>query len=196
MTADDRLLPAAKARLRADMVDIRRRAFAEAGPAAAARLAAVAEALVRPGAVVAGYWPMGDEIDPRPLLTRLAALGMRLALPVVVARGQPLAFRAWRPDDVLEPGPHGTRHPAAAAPAVEPAVILLPLLAFDRRGFRLGYGGGYYDRTLDRLPPPPQVRPVGLAFAAQEVAAVPHDGHDRRLDAVVTEAGLLAMEWT
>jgi 5-formyltetrahydrofolate cyclo-ligase len=186
---------AAKKLARAHQVAVRRAACAEAGEAAALAIAALAPRLdIAAGAVVAGYWPMGDELDPRPLMAALAANGCRLALPVVAARATPLSFRAYHFGDVLEPGPHGTVHPAAAAPPVTPDVLLVPMLAFDRGCFRLGYGGGYYDRTLESLRVRAQVRAIGLAFAAQEVAAVPRDGHDQRLDAIATETGLITPE--
>lgn len=186
---------AAKKALRADAVVLRRQAMAAGGEAAAAALASQAECLgVAAGGVIGGYWPMGDEIDPRPLMDRLAGLGGRLALPVVAARGQPLTFRGWQPGDVLEPGLHGTFHPAATGPELVPAMLLVPLLAFDRQCFRLGYGGGYYDRTLESLKARAHVRIIGVAFAAQQVAFVPRDGHDQRLDVVVTEGGLIMPE--
>lgn len=186
---------AAKKALRAHAVVLRRQAMAAGGEAAAAALASQAGCLgVAAGGVIGGYWPMGDEIDPRPLMDRLAGLGGRLALPVVAARGQPLTFRGWQPGDVLEPGLHGTFHPAATAAELVPEVLLVPLLAFDRQCFRLGYGGGYYDRTLESLKARAHVRIIGVAFAAQEVAFVPRDGHDQRLDVVVTEGGLIMPE--
>lgn len=183
---------AAKKLARAHQVMVRCAACAQAGEAAAQALAALAPRLdLVAGTVVAGYWPMGDEIDPRPLMNALAAQGCALALPVVTAPAMPLEFRAYTVGDALEPGPHGTVHPAAAAPPRLPRVLLVPLLAFDRGCFRLGYGGGYYDRTLEKLRKNAQVRAIGLAFAAQEVAAVPRDGHDQRLDAIATECGLI-----
>jgi 5-formyltetrahydrofolate cyclo-ligase len=172
----------------------RRRLAAPGAAAAAARLAGAAEAvaaLAAPGAVVAGTWPLGDEIDGRTLLERLAALGHSLALPVVVAPDQALVFRRWTPGEALEQGPFATRHPAATAPAVVPGLVLVPLLAFDGEGFRLGYGGGYYDRTLALLRGAGRVTALGLAYASQRVPSVPHDGHDQRLDGVVTEEGLM-----
>ncbi len=141
--------------------------------------------------VMAGYWPLGDEIDPRPLMTALAGRGWSLALPVVVGRACPLIFRAFTPGDSLDAGPHGTHHPGPANPQLRPHLVLVPLLAFDRRGFRLGYGGGYYDRTLDILRGGAHVKAVGLGFTAQEVDDLPTDAHDQRLDAILTEDGLL-----
>ena len=189
-------LASVKKLVRAHQVAVRRRAFEQGASAAAGAVAALAPVLAErmaqaAGAVVAAYWPMGDEIDPRPLMAALAARGCRLALPVVATRGTPLQFRAYAEGDVLGPGLHGTVHPAAHAPAVVPALLLVPLLAFDRQCYRLGYGGGYYDRTLEVLRNNAQVKAVGLAFAAQEVTAVPRDGHDQRLDAIATENGLI-----
>jgi 5-formyltetrahydrofolate cyclo-ligase len=182
-------IPALKKAMRAHAVAVRAEA-ARQGEAAARTVAELAP-LLPPGAVVAGYWPMGDEIDPRPLLQALAAAGRRLALPVVTAPNQPLDFRAWAWGDELEPGRFGTTHPLAHAAPVEPDLLLVPLLAFDRQGFRLGYGGGFYDRTLDMLRRKRHVSAMGIAFAAQQVPAIPHDGRDQRLDGVATEAGLL-----
>lgn len=144
-----------------------------------------------PGTVVAGYWPMGGELDVRPLLEAAHAAGARVALPVVAERHAALEFRAWRPGDVLEGGAHGTVHPPAAAPALVPDVLLVPLLAFDGRGWRLGYGGGYYDRTLAALRAERSVLAVGVGFAAQRLDAVPHEPTDQRLDRILTELGLV-----
>lgn len=139
------------------------------------------------GAAVAGYWPLGDEIDVRPLMARLHEGGHPVGLPVVAGRGAALEFRRWRPGDALEAGGHGTWHPPVGAPAIEPDVVLVPMLAFDAAGWRLGYGGGYYDRTLEGLRRRRHVLAVGVAYAGQRIGSVPHDGHDQRLDWVVTE---------
>ena len=136
------------------------------------------------GCVVSGYWPMRHEFDVRPLLTALHERGHPCALPVVMGRGQALVFRAWRPGDGLIDAAFGTRIPPPDAPALTPKLLLVPLLAFDDRGYRLGYGGGFYDRSLAALPAPVA---VGCAFEAQRIDAVPIDHHDRRLDWIVTE---------
>ncbi len=142
------------------------------------------------GTVVAGYWPLGSEMDVRPLMLRLAAAGVEMALPVTRAGDMPLEFRRWRPGDVLEPGAHGVSQPKADAPVVVPAVLLVPLLAFDAAGWRLGDGAGYYDRPLaglrGRLL---DARPlaIGIAYAAQELPELPRHAGDQRLDGVVTE---------
>jgi len=138
------------------------------------------------GAIVSGYWPIGDEIDVRPLLRALHDRGHRVALPVTPRRGEPLSFRGWQPGDALIPERFGTMRPIGD-PLV-PDVLLIPLLAFDAAGRRLGYGGGFYDRTLAGLPG--RFR-LGCAFAVQQVDAVPVGPYDMRVDAVATENGVL-----
>ena len=142
--------------------------------------------------VYAGFWAISSELDPAPLLAVLHARGDVLCLPFVAGAGQPLGFRRYRPGDVLTAGPHGTREPLAAAATTIPTVVFVPLLAFDRKGWRLGYGGGYYDRTLRALRQAGRVRAIGLAYAEQEVPALPHEASDERLDHVVTEQGVIA----
>jgi 5-formyltetrahydrofolate cyclo-ligase len=137
-------------------------------------------------AVVAGFWPMGEEIDLRPLLHALHERGNRVALPVTPRRGEPLTFRGWKPGDVLVPERFGTMRPIGDV--LVPDMLLIPLLAFDAAGGRLGYGGGFYDRTLPALPN--RLR-LGCAFAAQQVDAVPVGPYDIRLDAVATESGII-----
>jgi 5-formyltetrahydrofolate cyclo-ligase len=140
------------------------------------------------GAVVAGFWPMGHEIDIRPLMRALEARGHRLCLPRTPKRGLPLDFRAFAFGDALVKGPVGTQQPAEDAPRVTPDWVIVPLLAFDRAGRRLGYGGGYYDRTLAALP---GVGTLGVAFSCQEMDVVPAGPLDAPLDAVATEAGVI-----
>ncbi len=154
-----------------------------------AALAALEARLRAADTVVSAYWPMGDEIDPRPLMGALAERGHRLALPAILAAGQPLDFRAWRPGDPLVPAGFGTREPPVEAPSVTPGLLLIPLLAFDAAGYRLGYGGGFYDRSLALLRRTGDILAVGLAYAAQQVAAVPRESTDQPLDLVVTEGG-------
>lgn len=175
---------------------LRRAAAHAASPdgAAGVRDAALAGLPVPPGAVVSGYWPLGDELDPRPLMLALAERGARLALPVVEARGLPLGFRAWRPDDEVRPGSFGIPEPRPEAGEVSPRVVLVPMLAFDPSGHRLGYGGGFYDRTLASLRARGRILAVGLAYAGQEVARVPVGPHDQPLDWVVTEVAAMEMD--
>ncbi|MDO9707782.1 5-formyltetrahydrofolate cyclo-ligase [Paracraurococcus lichenis] len=158
-------------------------------PALGARLAehVLRDAPPPEGAAVAGFWPMGQEIDIRPLLLALADRGHPILLPVTPKRGLPLLFRRWRPGEELARGPMGTRHPAAGE-ALRPDWLLVPLLAFDRAGRRLGYGAGYYDRTLAGLP---GAATIGCAYACQEVPEVPAGPDDRSLDAIATEAGII-----
>jgi 5-formyltetrahydrofolate cyclo-ligase len=181
-------LPEEKRALRA-VLRVRRSEAALSGKDAAAALAGNVLHAVRmpPQAVVAGYLPIGDEIDVSLLLRRLRSRGHDIALPVVVEAGAPLVFRRWGQEDPLADGPFGTRQPLASAPEALPEVVILPMLAFDRRGYRLGYGGGYYDRTLALLRRRRQMIAVGVAYAAQEVPAVPCDGHDQALDWIVTD---------
>lgn len=142
--------------------------------------------LIPPAASVAGFWPMAGEIDIRPLLLALLGRGHVVLLPETPPRGNPLVFRHWRPGATMLRGPFGTVHPHG--PLGTPTLLLVPLLAFDARCNRLGYGGGYYDRTIAALP---GVRSIGCAFAAQQVDEVIVLPHDARLDAVATERGVI-----
>jgi 5-formyltetrahydrofolate cyclo-ligase len=187
-------LDAEKAQLR-DLLKARR-AEAARSPGAADAVAAHALALPvwQAGAVVAGYWPIRDELDPRALMQALAARGLVLALPRTSRHGSPgpLSFHAFdlaRPD-LLDTGAFGLREPPATAATVTPDILLLPLLGFDRAGGRIGWGQGHYDRTLAALEAAGRrVVTIGLAYGAQEVDAVPSAPHDRRLDWIVTETG-------
>jgi 5-formyltetrahydrofolate cyclo-ligase len=140
-----------------------------------------------PGAVIAGYSPIRSEIDPGPLLRKLASEGARLALPCITARGQSLKFRIWHPGERLLSGPLGILEPSPAAAEITPDIVLVPLAAFDRAGHRIGYGAGHYDRTLAQLRKLRSVTAIGLAFASQEVKTVPALQHDVALDYVLTE---------
>jgi 5-formyltetrahydrofolate cyclo-ligase len=140
---------------------------------------------------VSGFFPYKSEIDVRPLLGRLAGEGWVTSLPIVTGLGEPLIFRRWYPGEPTVPGLWDIPRPLEAAELVEPDVLLVPMLAFDRAGYRLGYGGGFYDRTLALLRGKKEVVAIGVAYAAQEVASVPHDDHDARLDFVMTEEGVI-----
>jgi 5-formyltetrahydrofolate cyclo-ligase len=139
------------------------------------------------GTIVSGYAPIRGEVDPVPLMRRLAAQGARLALPAVMARGKSLAFRAWSPGDRLMLGPLGIPEPSPAAAEIIPDIMLVPLAAFDRAGHRIGYGAGHYDFTLAHVRKLKAVVAIGLAFAAQEIEVVPALAHDVALDYVLTE---------
>ncbi len=140
------------------------------------------------GRPLSGYLPIRSEADPLPAMTALSRHGP-VGVPEVVGRGLPLRFRIWTPDTALEEGPFGVMLPKASAGMV-PEVLIVPMLAFDASGFRLGYGGGFYDRTLAALRAAGPVTAIGLAFAAQEVDALPVEATDQPLDAIVTEDGL------
>lgn len=143
------------------------------------------------GVIIAGYSPIKSEVDPFVLMHTLAARGASLALPVIVARDHPLIFREWRVDEPLVRGQYGIFEPSSDAAEVEPDIVLVPLAAFDRAGHRIGYGRGYYDRTLENLRAIKRVTAVGLAFAVQEIELVPHLSHDEQLDCVLTERELI-----
>ena len=144
-----------------------------------------------PGSTVSGYSPLKSEISPMPLLRRCADEGAALALPVVVGRGHPLIMRGWAFGAPLTSGVWGIRQPPPAAPEVFPDILIVPLLAFDRRGHRVGYGAGYYDKTLARLRAIKKVTAIGIAFAAQEVDEVPTTPRDAPLDFVLTEREII-----
>jgi 5-formyltetrahydrofolate cyclo-ligase len=164
-------------------------ARATAGPAACARLLSFIGPLA-PGTVVSGYRPIRTEIDPTPAMEALFAAGARLCAPVIEARGRPLKFREWTPGCAMERGAFGAEVPASGD-WLTPSVVIVPMVAFDRTGHRLGYGGGFYDRTLDTLRDKGKVRAIGLAYAAQQGPDLPAHEGDHRLDAVVTEIGVL-----
>ena len=177
-----------KADLRAAALAVRDALDDEQRASAARKIAARGLPIrVARGTIVSGYMPIKSEIDPTPLLRKLAAKGARLALPAVMARGKSLAFRAWSPDDRLLMGPLGILEPSPAATEIVPDIMLVPLAAFDCQGHRIGYGAGHYDFTLAHLRKVKAVTSIGLAFAAQEIEAVPALSHDERLDYVLTE---------
>jgi len=165
----------------------------DALPAAARKAAAETIAVrkfplaVAPGTIVSGFMPLKSEINPLPLLQRLADAGAQLALPVVAGRGKPLIMRAWQWGEPLAAGVWGISEPKPEAAEVEPDILLVPLLAFDRAGHRIGYGAGYYDLTIARLRARKPVTAVGIGFAAQEIAKIPATVRDARLDLVLTE---------
>jgi 5-formyltetrahydrofolate cyclo-ligase len=142
---------------------------------------------IQPGAVVAGYSPIRSEIDPAPLMQKLAAQGAQLALPAITARGKSLIFRAWSASDRLMLGSLGILEPSPAAAELVPDILLVPLAAFDRAGHRIGYGAGHYDVTLAHLRKVKSITAIGLAFAVQEIENVPMQPHDVALDYVLTE---------
>lgn len=177
-------LAAMKAAARKAAFAARKEAFAR-GQGQAAEILADFLAAHR-GRALAGYMPMRTEIDPLPAM---AAHDGPVGVPVIMGAGQPLRFREWSPGVAMVPGDFGALIPAEGA-WVEPEVLIVPMVAFDARGYRLGYGGGFYDRTLEGLRAKRPTLAVGFAFAAQEVEEVPIEPTDQRLDAVVTENGL------
>ena len=141
--------------------------------------------------IVSAYWPMRGEADTTWLIHALAYHEFVAALPCVIGRGSPLAFRRWTSREPLVPGPFGTSEPSRRLPEVWPDVLFVPLAAFDRTGNRIGYGAGYYDLTLAQLRSMKPVLAIGVGFSTQEVDAVPAEAHDQRLDFVLTENELI-----
>ena len=184
-----------KIKLRRDFLSARSQVAEQ--PAAAIAVAAALRAALSgiPGhgtKTIGGYIPIGDELDCRPALAVVAAMGVRVCLPVVGPRGERLRFRQWQPGENLVTGPLGTFHPSPDAPTVDPDVLLVPVVAFDGRGHRLGRGGGYYDSTLAALRAERTVLAIGLAFDIQEVLEVPAEPNDQPLDMVITERRTLS----
>jgi 5-formyltetrahydrofolate cyclo-ligase len=193
-----------KARLRSAPDDnpkgiLRREALARrdalpSGERATAAIAIVARPFpvdVPPGTIVSGFIPMRSEINPIPLMQMLTSRGVKLALPVVVGGGQPLTMRAWNFDEPLQSGVWGIKEPKPGAPEVDPDILIVPLAAFDRSGHRIGYGAGYYDKTINRLRALKPITAIGIAFATQEIPAVPATPRDARLDLVLTEREII-----
>jgi 5-formyltetrahydrofolate cyclo-ligase len=171
--------------------EARQKRKALAHPDIAAILAAHAPALkLAPGTIVGGYHALPEEADPALLLKALAASGCRIAFPRMAGKDLPLEFHLVPEGEVLKPGAFGIHEPLAQWPSVMPDLLLVPLLAFDGAGHRLGYGGGFYDRTLEAL----DIRAIGVGYAGQQVESLPHEAHDIKLDGILTERGLTTHE--
>ncbi len=178
-----------KAELRERLKAARAREALQVPKAGAALAGRFPDALLpSAGQVLAAYAPFGDEMDPSGVMARARAQGAALALPVVVKKGEPLVFRQWDFGQPLEAGVWGIKAPPASAPAVAPDVLLAPLLGFDHFGGRLGYGGGFYDRTLKALRARKPIVAVGVAYEVQRLPEVPVGPEDEPLDWIVTEA--------
>jgi 5-formyltetrahydrofolate cyclo-ligase len=184
-----------KRRLRKRMRALRLVADQKEGPDAALALirhvlSALPELGLKDGATVAGYWPISTEVDVRPLLARLHERGFRCALPAIVAGEAVLAFRLWSPTDDLEPGEYDTRQPFAGAEAAMPEALLVPLLAVDGQGHRLGHGRGWYDRTLAALRARGSLVAIGVGYGVQRIERVPWAADDQNVDWILTERSL------
>ena len=181
-----------------DKADVRKASFAQrksahsdaVGAAEALRDHVLASRMLTGALVVSAYRPIRTEIDPTPLMQALHLAGHRLTVPVILGEGQPLEFREWWPDVAMADGSFGAAVPVDTHTLI-PDLLLVPLLAFDRQGWRLGYGGGFYDRTLEGLRANRKIKAVGLAYAAQRISTVPIEPTDQRLDAIATEQGIL-----
>lgn len=167
----------------------RRRSTVSAPAQAAIEIIRHFPAVAFRGHIIGGILPLPEEIDTRPLMTCLHDTGFKLALPCTPRKGYPLTFKVWSPDAPLRKGRFQTWEPLPDAEDIHPDVILMPLLAFTDSGLRLGYGGGYYDRTLDNLRRVAPVFACGVAFDAQKASTLPTEPTDMRLDAILTETG-------
>ena len=181
-----------KKSLRADALRRRQKAHDRLGPSAAAEVASIGRLFLQghAGPIASGYLPIKAEINPVPLLAELEGQGRRLCLPVIVAKNAPLIFRAWRPGEPLAEAEMGLREPLAASPEVTPDIVIVPIAAFDSAGYRIGYGGGYYDRTLEKLRAAGSITAIGIAYDEQEVPVFPHEPHDAPLDFLITPTGV------
>ena len=139
------------------------------------------------GKTVAAYWPMKDEIDVRPVLDGLSAHAATSALPVMAGNDQPMSFRRWAPGDRLVSAAFGVSEPDPGQPEVDPDIVIVPLLGFDAAGNRIGYGGGYYDRTLAALRERRDLQAVGVAYDQQQCEKIPTDAGDMALDVLITD---------
>jgi 5-formyltetrahydrofolate cyclo-ligase len=193
LTSDSTETKAAKKALRERMRAWRQELGQQAVVRAAESVAAHGLGFLQPqpAAVVSGFASLPDEFRLWPLLRALYGQGYRLALPVMQGKGNPLLFRAWAPGDAMDSGVWGIAEPKTDKAALEPDILLVPLLAFDAEGWRLGYGGGFYDRTLRGLRARKPLVAVGIAFDEQRVDAVPHLDYDERLDWVLTPSGAI-----
>lgn len=150
----------------------------------------LAQVPVPQNAVVSSYWAIGDEADPQVLESELRRRGHRIVMPRVAGRNQPLDFHLWETGAKLVRGGFGLSEPSRDWPKLNPDVLIVPMLAFDRAGYRVGYGAGYYDRTIRGLRAAKSVTAAGFAFAVQEFPELPHLAHDEKLDWIVTENGV------
>ena len=183
----------AKMQLSKRMRQVRRRAFGGLGSIQGKLIfekfceATQKGLLIRPGDIVAGFWPIQDEIDIRFLLQSLCEQQIAVCLPIAGDRKTSMVFRLWKPGDRLEVGKMGLLQPSQKKQLVEPKILIIPTLAYDNFGRRLGYGGGYYDATLSELRSRRSVTAIGVAFEAQQVPFVPNDDGDEPLDWIITE---------
>lgn len=141
--------------------------------------------------IIAAYMPIRTEVSPLPTMIKMVARGRRICVPVILGNGQPLEFHEWRPDTQMVDGPFGASIPKDAA-VLKPDIVITPLVAFDPNGYRLGYGGGFYDRSFEQLSASKDIQAIGFAYADQEVMLVPRESTDYQLDGVITEKGILS----
>ncbi len=184
-----------KAKLRSQMLAVRKQMRAD-DPAAPSNLSKqVTKALEgSESLVIAGYVAIGDELDPSPALEAMQICGASIVLPVAGKAGDVLSFRAWKTGDALEKGRLSTYQPAAKTVVPDPDIVLVPLVAFDAFGYRLGFGGGYYDRTLPKLRSIKNIAAYGIAYDGQEVERIPREAFDAKLDGVITPSRIIVAQ--
>jgi 5-formyltetrahydrofolate cyclo-ligase len=188
VTSPDTIISDQKTAFRTEALALRDALPAEVRAAAAEAIAARPLPMAVPeGTIVSGFMPLKSEINPLPLMRKLAEAGARLALPCIAGRGKPLIMRAYAFGDEFARGQWGIREPLPTAAEVDPDILIVPLAAFDKSGNRIGYGAGYYDMTINALRAKKPITAIGIAFAAQQFAAVPATERDERLDLVLTE---------
>jgi 5-formyltetrahydrofolate cyclo-ligase len=188
VTSPDTIISDQKTAFRTEALALRDALPAEVRAAAAEAIAARPLPMAVPeGTIVSGFMPLKSEINPLPLMRKLAEAGARLALPCIAGRGKPLIMRAYAFGDEFARGQWGIREPLPTAVEVDPDILIVPLAAFDKSGNRIGYGAGYYDMTINALRAKKTITAIGIAFAAQQFAAVPATDRDERLDLVLTE---------
>ena len=185
----------AKTLLRAQMKAVRAEASRKEPGAGTAAAEHLPQSYLGRFSVVAGYQPMGSEIDPSALLARFAAAGAQIVLPRTAPKGSglPLSFHLWSPGQSLVKSAFGVAEPSPEAVLLDPDLVIVPMLAFDGHGHRMGYGQGHYDRTLEALRTRYPLVAIGLAFEAQRVASVPREDHDQPLDGILTQMRYMAL---
>lgn len=190
----DTALAATKSALRKSVLARRAAITPDAAEVAAHAVAAGVMTLLGrwPVSDISAFRSFGDEIGTGPLLQKLETAGYRVGLPIVIGKGKPLVFRQWRPGDAMASGPYGIEEPLDTSPEIEPDILIVPMAAFDAQGYRIGYGGGFYDRSLEILRAKKTILAIGLAYDEQEVEAVPRGPHDARLDHLVTPTRTLS----
>jgi 5-formyltetrahydrofolate cyclo-ligase len=182
-----------KQALRKEMRAIRRDFHKASGERASFDLMELvsSSAALKNAEIISCFWPIQTEVNTVPLIHKLYKAGHQICLPIVVGNAQPLIFRQWTPETEMLEGAYKAMTPVESSPQLVPDLILSPLLAFDRNGYRLGYGGGFYDRSIEEIKTTKPLVTAGLAYSVQEVDNVPTEKTDQKLDFLITEKEIL-----